>query len=197
MILCRVLEVAQSGYYAWKKRQPSLRQQADERLEIAIKQAFIQGRSIYGSPRVHAVLQRQGIRCGRKRVARLMQHRGLTPSKRKRKPRTTDSAHDHPIAPNVLDRQFTSDAPNQRWVGDITVVKTQEGWFYVAALVDLYSRRCVGWAMSAHQDEALVTAAFQMTYRQRNPQGALLHHTDRGSQYTSLGYRQLLATCGI
>ena len=121
----------------------------------------------------------------------------MTPSKRKRKPRTTDSAHDHPIAPNVLDQQFTADAPNQRWVGDITVVKTQEGWFYVAALVDLYSRRCVGWAMSAHQDEALVTAAFQMTYRQRNPQGALLHHTDRGSQYTSLGYRQLLATCGI
>ena len=197
VVLCRVLEVAQSGYYAWKKRQPSQRQQADERLAGVIEHAFSQGRLVYGSPRIHAALSRQGIRCGRKRVARLMRQLGLTAAPRKRKPRTTDSAHDHPIAPNLLNRQFTATAPNQRWVGDITVVDTQEGWLYVAALVDLYSRRCVGWAMSAHPDEALVTAALQMAVYHRMPDTSLLHHTDRGSQYTSVGYRHLLATNGI
>ena len=120
-----MLEVAQSGYYAWKKRQPSLRQQTDARLGVAIKQIFIQGRSVYGSPRIPAALHLQGIDCGRKRVVRLLQHLGLTAGKRKRKPRTTDSAHDHPIAPNLLNRQFTATAPNQRWVGDITVVDTR------------------------------------------------------------------------
>lgn len=132
-VMCRVLEVAPSGYYAWKKRQPSGRQQADERLAGVIDHAFTQGRSVYGSPRIHAVLHQQGIHCGRKRVARLMHQMGLTATTRKRKPRTTDSAHDHPIAPNLLNRQFTATAPNQRWVGDITVVDTQEGWLYVAA----------------------------------------------------------------
>jgi len=195
--LCRVLKVAQSGYYAWKKRQPSRRHQEDAQLAHTIEHAFAQGRAVYGSPRIHAALGRQGIACGRKRVARLMHQLGLTAVIRKRKPRTTDSAHDHPIAPNLLNRQFRATAPNQRWVGDITVVDTQEGWLYVAALVDLYSRRCVGWAMSAHPDEALVTDALQMALHHRMPDSSLLHHTDRGSQYTSVGYRRLLATNGI
>jgi len=195
--LCRVLKVAQSSYYAWKKRQPSQRHQADERLARVIAQVFTQGRSVYGSPRIHAALHRQGIACGRKRVARLMQQLGLTAATRKRKPRTTDSAHAHPIAPNLLNRRFSATAPNQRWVGDITVVDTQTGWLYVAALVDLYSRRCVGWAMSAHPDEALVTAALKMAVHHRMPDSSLLHHTDRGSQYTSGGYRRLLAANGI
>ncbi|MBA3823525.1 MAG: DDE-type integrase/transposase/recombinase [Ktedonobacterales bacterium] len=123
----------------------------------------------------------------RQGIARFIHQLGLTAATRKRKPRTTDRAHDHPIAPNLLNRQFSATAPNQRWVGDITVVDTQEGWLYVAALVDRYSRRWGGWAMSAHPNEALVTAAFQMAYRQCHPHGALLHHTDRGSHYTSLG----------
>lgn len=195
--MCRVLEVAQSGYYAWKKRQPSARQQEDERLSGLIQQAFTRGRAVYGSPRVHAVLQRQGICCSRKRVARLMRHAGLVAAHRKRTPHTTDSHHDHPIAPNELNREFIATAPNQRWVGDITVVETQEGWLYVAALLDLSARRCVGWAMGAHPDEALVTSAFQMAWSQRAPEKALLHHTDRGSHYTSLGYRALLASHAI
>jgi putative transposase len=195
--LCRALEVAASGYYAWKKRQPSAHRQEDERLESVIAHAFIQNRGAYGSPQVHAVLRRQGIRCARKRIARLMRQLGLTARGRKRKPRTTDSTHDHPIAPNVLNREFTASAPNQRWVGDMTVVETQDGWLYLAALIDLYSRRCVGWAMSAHPDEALVTSAFQMACQQRRPGPGLLHHSDRGSQYTSQGYRHLLASAGI
>jgi putative transposase len=143
------------------------------------------------------MLRRQGIRCGRKRVARLMRLAGFVATHRKRKPQTTDSNHEHPIAANVLNREFTASAPNQRWVGDITVVDTQEGWLYMAALIDLYSRRCVGWAMSAHPDEALVTAAFHMASHQRHPDSSLLHHTDRGSQYTSVGYRHLLANAAI
>ena len=150
-----------------------------------------------GSPRIHAVLRRQGMRCGRKRVARLMRLAGFVATHRKRKPPTTDSHHEHPIAPNVLNREFTASAPEQRWVGDITVVDTQEGWLYVAALIDLSSRRCVGWAMSAHPDEAVVTAAFLLASHHRHPDRSLLHHTDRGSQYTSLGYRHLLASTAI
>jgi len=197
VVMCRVLKVAASGYYAGKHRQPSKRRHADDRLGAVIRRAFLQGRSVYGSPRIHALLRLQGIPCGRKRVARLMRLAGLVATHRQRKPRTTDSQHAHPIAPNVLNREFTASAPNQRWVADITVVPTQEGWWYVAALLDLYSRRCVGWAMSAHPDEALVTSAFHMAVRQRHPDRSLLHHSDRGSQYTSSGYRHLLTDAAI
>jgi putative transposase len=196
-LMCRVLEVAVSGFYSWKKRKPGPRHQEDERLSHIITQSFHDGRSVYGSPRVHAAMKRQGIRCGRKRVARLMRQLGLTAHARKRKPHTTQSDHDHPIAPNELNREFTASAPNQKWVGDITVVETSEGWLYLAAIVDLYSRACVGWAMGCHPDASLAVSALRMALERRRPQRGLLHHTDRGSTYTSDAYQALIATHGI
>jgi putative transposase len=146
---------------------------------------------------VHATLQHQGIHCSRKRVVRLMQQQGLVVRPKKRKVQTTDSRHSHPIAPNLLQRNFHAECPNAKWVGDITGVWTQEGWLYVAGMVDCYSRYAVGWAMSSTRDETLVEAAIRMALARRHVRAGLLHHTDRGSQYTSSSYRALLAERGI
>jgi putative transposase len=196
-LMCRVLEVAVSGYYAWKTRTPGPRQQEDERLCGLITQTFHDGRSVYGSPRVHAKMQQQGVRCGRKRVARLMQRLQLSAQAHTRKPRTTSRAQEHPVAPNRLNREFTATAPNQKWVGDITVVNTLDGWLYLAAVVDLYSRACVGWAMGRHPDARLAASALGMALEGRHPQRGLLHHTDRGSTYTSDAYQAIVATSGM
>ena len=153
---------------------------------------------MYGSPRIHAALQARGVRCGRKRVVRLMQALGLQakPHKR-RKPITTSSDPTAHFAPNLLNRDFTATCPNSKWVTDITAVPTDEGWLYLAVMLDLFSRMVVGWAMDASENEHLVTLALQMALARRHPPAGLLHHSDRGSEYTSLGYQELLSTLGI
>jgi putative transposase len=142
---------------------------------------------------VHALLRHQGIRCSRKRVARLMRAQGLCAARRRqRKPHTTDSHHTFPIAPNLLERDFTATAPNRKWVADITGVETQEGWLYLAGIVDTYSRYAVGYSLDTRRDEALVESALEMALLGRRPQAGLIHHSDRGSQHTSWGYRAML-----
>lgn len=198
--LCGALGVSVSGYYAWRTREPSQHQQTDEALLQAIQAVYQTGRGLYGSPRVHAALRRQGIHCSRKRVARLMRQAGLHSRRRpKRRLRTTDSRHNRPVAPNLLKRDFSADAPNEKWVGDIVGIWTDEGWLYLAALLDTYSRFIVGWAMSVYRDEALVETALHLALARRAiPQTAtLIQHTDRGSQYTAEAYLALLKQYGI
>jgi transposase InsO family protein len=196
--MCRALGVSVSGYYAWRQRQPSQHQQRDKELSVHIQAIYEASRGLYGSPRIHAALQQKGIHCSRKRVARLMREAGLHSQRAvRRRIRTTDSQHRRPVAPNVLVRDFSASAPNQKWVGDILGIWTDEGWLYLAALMDTYSRRIVGWAMSIYRDEALVTDALKMALGHRVVGDDLIHHTDRGSQYTADDYLTLLATAGI
>ena len=191
---CQVLEVAESGYYAWRKREPSMRQQADEQLLSEIRVIYQQHQHRYGSPRIHATLRKQGRRCSRKRVARLMRQTHLhSVRQRRRRLQTTDSKHPYPVATNVLNRQFAAQQANQKWVSDMTYIPTQQGWLFLAAVLDLFSRRIVGWAMSAHCDACLVQDALTMALAQRQPTGDLLHHSDRGSQYAAHDYQDLLA----
>jgi len=200
-VLCQVLKVSENGYYAWRKRPPSRRQKEDEELTSELETVFEQSRQTYGSPRIHAALRSKGVSCSRRRIARLMLKKELVSCwrRKKRKVITTDSNHNQPVAPNKLARDFTTLAANQKWVGDITGVWTDEGWLYLAALVDLYSRKVVGWAMSEFRDERLVEDALWMALIRRQPAvgSGLLHHTDRGSQYTSRSYRGVLSHYGI
>ncbi|MBE0689099.1 MAG: IS3 family transposase [Anaerolineae bacterium] len=197
-IMCRVLQVSMSGYYAWRKRKPSQRTQDDALLVGHIRRVHAASRQTYGSPRVHAALRQQSIICSRKRVARLMQLHGIRGCHRHRRcPTTTHSNHDQPVAANILARDFSASAPNQKWLGDISYIDTLEGFLYLASLEDAYSRRIVGWAMADHMDTRLVERALHMACGQRRPQPGLLHHSDRGSQYASSDYRALLATHGI
>ena len=192
-IMCRVLQVSASGYYAWRGRVPSRRDQANAELVEQIRWIHATSRQTYGSPRVHAALRQQGVICSRKRVARLMRLSGNHGCDRRRRPITTQSRHDHPVATNVLARDFSAEAPNQKWLGDISYIATQEGFLYLASLEDVCSRKIVGWAMAEHLQTSLVERALQMALRQRKPSVGLLHHSDRGSQYTSDDYRKLLA----
>jgi putative transposase len=198
--LCGALGVSVSGYYAWRTRQPSQRKQTDGLLLTHIRAVYQDGRGLYGSPRIYAALRQQGVMCSRKRVARLMRQTGIHSRRRpKRGMHTTDSGHNRPVAPNLLKRNFSAEAPNEKWVGDIVGIWTDEGWLYLAALLDTYSGLIVGWAMSLYRDEALVTAALGMALARRQiPQTAtLIHHTDRGSQYTADDYLALLKAQGI
>jgi transposase InsO family protein len=195
---CQVLEVAESGYYAWLQAQPSQRQHTDEVLLAEIQAIYQQNRCLYGSPRIHAELKKRGWRCSRKRVARLMRQAHLVSVRQRRSHvQTTDSKHPYPNAANQLDRQFEAQRPNQKWVADITYIPTQNGWLYLAAVLDLFSRRIVGWAMSARCDAALTQNAFEMAWSQRQPTADLLHHSDRGSQYAAHVYQALLARYSI
>jgi putative transposase len=184
---CQVLHVSESGYYAWRKREPSQRKQADESLGKRIEDAYQNNRQVYGSPRLHAELKEQGVHCSRKRVARLMRERGISAKPKRRKVKTTVSLHNNPVAPNLLKRDFTADAPNTKWVADITGIGTAEGWLYVAAIVDIYSRLVVGWAMSKERDEQLITKAAKMAITQRKPGAGLVHHSDRGRRVVESG----------
>lgn len=198
--LCAGLGVSVSGYYAWRSRGISQRQQSDGQLLEAIGALQHSGRGLYGSDRIYKRLKAQGVSCSRKRVARLMRQHGLN-SKRRRKPRhrTTDSRHNRPIAPNLLARDFHADMPNEKWLGDIVGIWTGEGWLYLAAILDCFSRMIVAWAMSAQRDEQLVEDALLMALKRRkiSPASGLLHHTDRGSQYTATDYLKHLAAHGI
>lgn len=195
--MCRVLEVARSGYYAWCKRPVSGRRQADGRLLEGIRRIHGQSRQAYGSPRITEQLRREGIRCGKKRVARLMKTDGLRAAAKRKFKATTNSRHGHPIAPNLLNRNFTAEGPNQVWVADITYIPTHEGWLYLATIMDLYSRQIVGWAMDRMLTEELVTRALLQAIGRRNPPAGLLHHSDQGVQYASHGYQQLLKDHGF
>ena len=195
--MCHALGVSDSGYYAWKRRPPSQRQQADEALAARIRQVHQASHRIYGSRRIRAELGEQGQPCGRKRVVRLMRQLGLSARRRPHRTVTTDSPHADPVADNLLDRDFSASAPNTKWVTDLTGVWTAEGWLYLAVVLDLFSRRVVGWAMGAHRNEGLVEQALRMALVDRHPAVGLLHHSDRGSQYTSGAYQALLAQRGV
>ena len=193
-IMCRLLAVSRSGYYAWRERQPSAREMAGAELLLEIEKIFAASGQTYGSPRIHIELREQGIRCGRKRVERLMGENGLkVPRKRKKRVVTTDSDHDFPVAPNLLDRNFTAEKPNEKWVTDISYIRTDSGWLYLAVVMDLFSRCIVGWAMRPDLSQALVLSALRMAIANRQPSAGLLHHSDRGSQYCAHAYRQLQA----
>jgi putative transposase len=195
--MCRMLNVSRSGYYAWKAR-PEPRKKADDtQLAVEIAGAHKRSRGIYGSPRIHRDLKARGMRVGKKRVERLMRANGLQGRSKRRFCRTTDSKHALPIAPNVLERCFKTDAPNRVWVGDVTYIPTGNGWLYLAVLLDLFSRRVVGWATSAVNDRALALATLDRALEYRRPPPGLLHHTDRGSPYASDAYRSALAQRGI
>jgi transposase InsO family protein len=196
-VLCNVLEVSRSGYYAWTTRRPPARALSDAQLKAEIAAIHRTSRGTYGSPRVHAELRSRGVRIGKKRVERLMRESGLEARRKRPFQRTTDSKHTQPIAPNVLDRQFDAQAPNQAWVTDVTYIPTLEGWLYLAAILDLFSRRVVGWATSATNDRALALEALDKALRTRRPPVGLLHHSDRGSPYASEDYRAALMRRGI
>ena len=196
-ILCDVLEVSRSGYYAWSRRPEPARALSDAQLKRQIAAAHLKSRSTYGSPRVHAELRSKGVRIGKKRVARLMREEGIKARQKRRFRRTTDSNHTNPIAPNVLERKFETAAPNKAWVTDVTYIATDEGWLYLAAILDLFSRRVVGWAMSATNDRALALDALAQALQARRPAPGLLHHSDRGSPYASEDYRSALRQRGL
>ena len=195
--LCAVLEVARSGYYVWRKGEPSRREQEEAALMQAIEQSFAASQQTYGSPRVYRDLLEEGWRVSRKRVARLMRQAGLVGRMPRRRRYTTDSAHGLPVAPNFLNREFTATAPNQKWVGDITYIPTAEGWLYLAVVLDLYSRKVVGWAMSTTVDANLAIASLQVALTNRQPPAELLYHSDRGSQYASFACQSLLLRHGV
>ena len=196
-MLCRTLEVSPAGFYGWCDREPSKREQRDEALRVSIRAVHAASRRTYGSPRVHLELREANDRVGRKRVARLMREEGLQSRRKRRFKVTTDSRHDHPVARNILARDFQADAPNERWVGDVTYIWTREGWLYVAAILDLFSRRVVGWSADGRIDGGLVSSALAMALLTREPKPGLLHHSDRGSQYASGEYRRQLRERGI
>ena len=196
-ILCRMLEISRSGYYAWKGRKPSQREEANQRLIEHIRRIHQLSRKTYGSPRVHAELRKQGWRCNANRVARLMRQENLVGRRKYRKVITTNSKHSYPVAPNLLNREFEAQKPNQKWVADITYIPTAEGWLYLAGVMDLYSRKIVGWEMSGEMKTDLVENALRMALYQRQPKSNLLHHSDRGSQYASNQLQTILRANGI
>jgi transposase InsO family protein len=197
-LMCAVLEVSPAGYYAWRDRPVSARAKSSTALLAAIRQAHRDSSGRYGSPRVHAVLRRQGRGTSRGRVERLMRRYGIRAIMAPpRRVRTTDSRHDLPIAPNLIARDFTAKAPNRVWLADITYIPTAEGWLYLAAVMDLFSRKIVGWAMRDHMQVELASSALTMAVRQQQPGAGLIHHSDRGVQYASHGYRAALAAARI
>jgi transposase InsO family protein len=196
-VTCRVLGVSTSGYYAWRERPGSSRSRRDLELGDRVRAAHGASSGRYGSPSVHAELRALGEKVGRKRVARLMKEAGLRGRMRRRFRKTTDSNHPFPIAPNVLERDFSATAPNQAWVTDITYLWTREGWLYLAVMLDLFSRRVVSWATSATIDRHLALAALQAALQARRPDAGLVHHSDRGSTYASGDYRTALETHAI
>ena len=198
MDLCELLAVAKSGYYAWCRKAQSKQKAMNEELSKMITEIFAEHRGRYGSPRITKALRQCGRKCNHKRVERLMREQGLQARVRKRwKPRTTDSRHPHPIAPNLLLNQPAPTSINQVWVHDITYLPTAEGWLYLAAVLDLYSRRLIGWSMQQTLETRLPLAALQMALRQRGRPEQVIHHSDRGVQYASTTYREVLDENGL
>jgi len=197
-LLCRVLEVSRQGFYAWLRRKPCQRKRQDEGLGQSIRSSFTGSEGRYGAPRVQKELRAQGIATSRKRVARLMKQHGLVARPRRRRfVRTTDSNHGFRIAPNRLARDFRPAGPNQAWATDITYVPTKQGWLYLAVVLDLFSRKVVGWAMQPYLDRRLVLAAIRMAIEARRPAPGLVHHSDRGVQYACEEYQRVLVDAEI
>jgi len=198
--MCKLLNVSKTGYYAWRDRASSEHQQTDQRLLTRIRLIHGASRQTYGSPRIHAALRRDGIRVGRKRVARIMRTEGVAVRIRRRFRVTTSSKHAHPIAPNIVKRRFGLKAIKAMdciWASDITYIETLEGWVYLAVVIDLRSRRVIGWSMSQSMAEQLVIDALTMALLRRSSPRGIIHHSDRGSQYAGAAYRKLLRTYGI
>lgn len=195
--LCKALNVSPSGYYAWHKRPVSAREMANRELVKRIEAVYHSSYGTYGSPRIYRELKAQGLACSENRVARLMRLCGLR-AKRIRRYQTTTRRHKkRRVVPNLLKRDFVAGRPNHKWLTDITCIPTQEGWLYLAAILDLYSRQIVGWAMSERITARLTTDALKMAIRRRQPQASLIHHSDQGSQYTDSTYQSLLRDHGI
>jgi len=197
-VACEVLEVSRSGYYAWLARPESARARRRQELAVKVRAVHEANRRVYGSPRVCAALRASGEPVSENTVAKVMAEHGIrAKAKKKFVPRTTDSRHGQPVAPNVLDRQFEAPMPDRKWAVDITYVPTAEGWLYLAGVMDLCSRKIVGWSMAEHMRTDLVSDALSMALARRRPGEGLLHHSDRGVQYASDDYRHLLAERGI
>lgn len=195
--MCKVLEVSASGYYAWRKRPVSKREMANRELYKKIEDVHNRNHGVYGSPRIYHELKKQGVACSENRVARLMRLRSLRAKQTKGYKTTTKRNKAHPVAPNLLKRDFVAERPNQKWLTDITYIPTQEGWLYLAAVLDMFSRRIVGWAMSDRMTSDLTMNGLKMAILQRQPELSLIHHSDQGSQYTDGEYQQLLKDYGI
>jgi transposase InsO family protein len=195
--MARVLEVSTSGYYGWRRRKESRRSQQNRKLLTEIKAIHAESDATYGSPRIHRELQSRSIRCGENRVARLMRLNEVRPKQVRRYKATTSSRHSMPVAENHLNRQFDPERPNEVWAADITFVWTGEGWLYLAVVMDLFSRRIIGWSMQSRLKQTLVTRALKMALHSRQTGSSLLCHSDRGSQYASGSYQALLAGASI
>jgi transposase InsO family protein len=196
-VLCRVMQVGRGGYYAWLQREPSKRAQANQALTAKIVAVFEESGQTYGSPRIFDQLNEEGVACSEKRVARLMRLADLKAVLPKRFVVTTHSNHSLPVADNLLDRRFEAEAPDVKWTCDITYVWTGEGWLYLGVVLDLFSRRIVGWAMAETLERGLVLSALEMARAERQPEAGLLVHSDRGSQYASVDYQQALEAAGM
>jgi transposase InsO family protein len=195
--LCRLLGVSRQGYYAFARRPPSTRLADDKALQERLRTLHMESRGTYGSPRLHAALRAQGMRVGKRRVERALRAMGLQARQRRRYRVTTRANPMHPVAANALARDFSALRPDERWVTDITYVWTDEGWCYLAVLLDLFSRAVVGWALDTSLTTRLPLAALDMAVRRRRPAAALVHHSDRGCQYTSADYRAELRELGV
>ena len=193
---CQMLDVSRSGYYAWRDRPPSAREMANRQLYKKIEAVYNESHGTYGSPRIYRELKAQ-VACSENRIARLMRLRGLRAKQSRCFKTTTKRNKAHPVAPNLLKRDFVADRPNQKWLSDITYIPTQEGWLYLAAILDLYTRGIVGWAMSDRMTSDLTISALEMALRQRQPEAGLIHHSDQGSQYTDQVYQAMLKDHGI
>jgi Transposase and inactivated derivatives len=195
--MCDVLQVSSSGFYAWRKRPKSQREQANEALVVEIRGLHQRSRETYGSPRIHADLRDRGFQVNRKRVARLMQLHGIQARRKQHYQVTTQRHPSRPVAPNLLAQDFSAETINEKWVADITYIDTHEGWLYLAAVLDVYSRTIVGWSMNEHLHEKLVEDALLMALGRRDIARDLIHHSDQGSQYSSAAYCALLQANGI
>jgi transposase InsO family protein len=195
--MCRLLKVSRSSYYGWLKRPESRRSRENRRLKDKIRVLHKASHGIYGSPRIHRDLVDDGIRCGKNRVARIMREAGIRSRTKRKFKATTNSKHNLPVAPNLLNQDFAAEAQDRAWVGDITYILTDEGWLYLAVLLDLYNREVVGWAASSRITRRLAIDALNMALGKRSPDQGLLHHTDRGSQYASGDYQKVLKEHGM
>lgn len=195
--MCDLLDVSRSGYYAWRGRPPSEREMANRELYRKIKAVYDENRQVYGSPRIYHALKARGVTCSENRVARLMRLRGLKAKQKKTFKTTTRRNRAHQVAPNLLERSFVACRPNEIWLTDITYIPTEQGWLYLAVVLDMYSRRIVGWAMSDRMTSDLTIKAAKMALTARQVAPGLIHHSDQGSQYTDGEYRQLLKDWGI
>jgi len=195
--MCRVLGVSRSGYYKWAKHIDSDRQKSNEHLLMRIRDAYVRGRGIYGSPRVTAELKSKGIPCGKNRVAQLMKSNGIKAKTKRRFKATTKSKHDFLVSDNLLNQRFSADEANKVWVSDITFIRTREGWLYLAAILDVFNRQIVGWSIDSKLSHELLADALHKALRNRKPERGVMFHSDRGTQYASYAFRDLMERYGF